>query len=618
MKNLNVKKIITLCLVFTMLLTSTVLAVDFTDVDNHWAKEEIEKMASKGIIKGNPDGTFKPDDNVKLLEAFIMMSRMYNIEDEVIKDEINDYYKDFLIKASDGKYEWAYEGLSIALAANIVLKSSLEYYFSSGKINEKTTKEEICTFLTKAMILDDEAKNLEDYTLDFDDESDISSIAAPYVYTMYDKGIIKGDTSNKINPKSKIKRAVMATMLSRSIEYMEDNDVKPDFSSFINNLTTVEGNILDIINGDETSYIKIEADDNSEKLYKVNNDTYITIDGKSGSIESLSTGMNTECKVDEDYVVRSIKAEVKTKGYEGKINFVHHVSPAEIGLTIEEDNEEERISFKVIDDVDLLLDGNSAELSELNTGDIASVKVRDNKIYEIEAEKRTKIYNGVFTKLLYEAPIKVSFVDDNDNTYEIEIASDIEVKRNNKNTSLDNLKNGDEVKITTVYGLITEISSTAVESECEGDITEIIFGEEVKITIKGEDNQSAEYIVDKDADISIDDKVFSIYDLRVGYHVEFELEGKEITDIEATAVNVNIELSGIVSYVNEDVGVIMLNVKDDKGENEQKVIEVSDSTKIGTLYLKSKRLKDIEQGNEILCIGNYEGGLFTAISIIIK
>ncbi len=38
--------------------------VQFTDVENHWAKDNIEVCASLGIINGMGDGTFKPDDPV--------------------------------------------------------------------------------------------------------------------------------------------------------------------------------------------------------------------------------------------------------------------------------------------------------------------------------------------------------------------------------------------------------------------------------------------------------------------------------------------------------------------------------------------------------------------------
>lgn len=49
--------------------------VSFLDLDNHWAKVEIEFMAAVGIVKGNPDGTFLPDSNLNRAQAAALVQR---------------------------------------------------------------------------------------------------------------------------------------------------------------------------------------------------------------------------------------------------------------------------------------------------------------------------------------------------------------------------------------------------------------------------------------------------------------------------------------------------------------------------------------------------------------
>ena len=56
-------------------------------------------------------------------------------------------------------------------------------------------------------MLGDEAQNLKIYTLPFADRDKISTSARPYVYVMYDKDILEGDSSKNINPTAKITRA---------------------------------------------------------------------------------------------------------------------------------------------------------------------------------------------------------------------------------------------------------------------------------------------------------------------------------------------------------------------------------------------------------------------------
>ncbi|MBO8172326.1 MAG: S-layer homology domain-containing protein [Bacillaceae bacterium] len=47
-----------------------------TDIDNHWAKEAILKMAQEGIAKGYQDNTFRPDHTVTYAEAATFLKRL--------------------------------------------------------------------------------------------------------------------------------------------------------------------------------------------------------------------------------------------------------------------------------------------------------------------------------------------------------------------------------------------------------------------------------------------------------------------------------------------------------------------------------------------------------------
>ena len=52
------------------------VSVSFTDIQNHWAKKEIEKVASAGIINGYADNSFKPDKPVTRAELAAVISRL--------------------------------------------------------------------------------------------------------------------------------------------------------------------------------------------------------------------------------------------------------------------------------------------------------------------------------------------------------------------------------------------------------------------------------------------------------------------------------------------------------------------------------------------------------------
>ena len=53
---------------------------EFKDIENHWAQEEIEYLIDLGIIKGYPDKTIRPDNNVTRAEFVTIMVKSLNLE----------------------------------------------------------------------------------------------------------------------------------------------------------------------------------------------------------------------------------------------------------------------------------------------------------------------------------------------------------------------------------------------------------------------------------------------------------------------------------------------------------------------------------------------------------
>lgn len=63
---------------------------DFTDISDHWAKDEIERAASLGWIRGYTDGTFRPDQYITRAEAMTMINRVLNRIPEDEEDLLSD------------------------------------------------------------------------------------------------------------------------------------------------------------------------------------------------------------------------------------------------------------------------------------------------------------------------------------------------------------------------------------------------------------------------------------------------------------------------------------------------------------------------------------------------
>ncbi len=138
-------------LIFSLNLTNiSAYAQIFTDVpDNYWAEDYIKKVKDLGIITGYPDATFKPNKEVTKSQALVMISRLYKLDNSTI-ETIKNKYRHLL---DELKVEsWAYDGIAVALHKGIVSEEVLREYYKSGRAKTPATKEEICIFLTRAMV----------------------------------------------------------------------------------------------------------------------------------------------------------------------------------------------------------------------------------------------------------------------------------------------------------------------------------------------------------------------------------------------------------------------------------------------------------------------------------
>ena len=68
----------------------------FNDVSaKHWAAPYIEQAAEHGIVKGYPDGTFRPKANITRAEGLVMISRFAGISEEAYAGQFKDVNSSF-------------------------------------------------------------------------------------------------------------------------------------------------------------------------------------------------------------------------------------------------------------------------------------------------------------------------------------------------------------------------------------------------------------------------------------------------------------------------------------------------------------------------------------------
>src|SRR5665648_195674 len=76
----NLKKRVAILTVLCMMLTlapSPAFATTVSDISGHWAQTTIQSWVDNGLIKGYPDGTFKPDNNITRAEFITLVNRAF-------------------------------------------------------------------------------------------------------------------------------------------------------------------------------------------------------------------------------------------------------------------------------------------------------------------------------------------------------------------------------------------------------------------------------------------------------------------------------------------------------------------------------------------------------------
>ena len=232
---MKVKRLLSGLLALAMVLTATILpasaATTFPDIQTHWAKSYIEAMTAAGMFKGYEDGNFKPENQLTTAEALALCARAIGLDSSTTMDIATDYY-DTVKTTLNNEQTWFYQEFSICLATGILTSSDLKNLYQSGDLTDPIEKEDLAVYLVRAMQLGPMADRLTSYPLTFDDASSISADAKPSVYLLHVYGIVEGDEFNDFSPKLNVTRAVMATMLTRAIAYMQAHGTSPDLPEY--------------------------------------------------------------------------------------------------------------------------------------------------------------------------------------------------------------------------------------------------------------------------------------------------------------------------------------------------------------------------------------------------
>ncbi|MHA7965535.1 S-layer homology domain-containing protein [Paenibacillus sp. CAU 1782] len=176
----------------------------FVDTGSHWAKENISKLVSSGVLTGFPDGSFKPERQMNRAEFAAVAFRLLGLQPTNESASFTDV-------ASDAWYGPYISGLHSAGLVN---------GFPNGefKPGNQMTREEVFVILYRG--LKDKLKPVEDGASErvFTDGGTISAWAREAIAALTQAGIISGYGDGSVRPQGFITRAEVAAIVAKLVE----------------------------------------------------------------------------------------------------------------------------------------------------------------------------------------------------------------------------------------------------------------------------------------------------------------------------------------------------------------------------------------------------------------
>ena len=171
----------------------------FSDVPSqHWASREIQMIAERGLIQGDQQGSFRPNDPVSIQAFLSMLCRATGMDD----------------RALESGSRWTEPAVAYAAYLN---------WFDSDEIAPESlpspiTREMAAKMLFNAFFAD---QSIIRPALTFRDASQISQSCLPHVKSVVQLGLMDGYSDGDFRPQGTLTRAAAAAILCRALDLKE-------------------------------------------------------------------------------------------------------------------------------------------------------------------------------------------------------------------------------------------------------------------------------------------------------------------------------------------------------------------------------------------------------------
>lgn len=198
------------CISLSLLLTSGAAFAreNFNDVDeSFWGYSVIMELSDKGVISGDDNNMFKPDENITR-EAFIKLLMAAGSDEITDMDSFNSQMAD----VDAGRWSHAY--VASAIQKNVLNERDL--IGGAFRPADALSRADVAKWVSRFVPPSDDL----DYLGVFPDVTDSEvDYCASYLYNC---GIISGDTDGNYHPDDALTRAQAASIIKNVLDYIEE------------------------------------------------------------------------------------------------------------------------------------------------------------------------------------------------------------------------------------------------------------------------------------------------------------------------------------------------------------------------------------------------------------
>ncbi len=573
------------------LTTAPAHAATFSDVEEHWAKEYIVRMANQGYAKGYDDGTFKPDGKMTAAETLLFCARATGVAAST-QDRIAEARREEMEEIlPEGMAAWAAKEMAVAVETGVLSISELDALSQAGALAKTITRENICMYLVRAMQLEPLAKSLTTYTLTYEDKDKISSSLRPYVYVLTNFGVVQGTDLGEFDPQGSVTRGQMTTMLCRALDFMKTAGITAELSEYTTYDWAAGTVAATTSSADGGVILTLNNDISGTRSYSVPATAKIYEDNMLTSASALKNGQYVRLNLSASGAVREVRMLGGLTTYAGSITSLHGnqlsilVSGTNRNMTI--DRFTEVMAGNTVGDrsiIDMESGYTSATCYVDEMGHLAGV-IFNGGTQMVEGLVESVTTSGSTTTLGVS-----SF---NGVVYRYNVPTGIAVTVNGVLGSLSAAQVGKhvQVRIDNETGVAASVAVDTVNTYVQGPIKKIgTIGTARNIYIANQfTGRDVSYTVSQSAVITYNGQAKTISQIENGWYVTVLVTNGSISQMEAFPGSVTVE--GVVSNLRYGTNAITMEVT----RKDESIVTYSlDITDLPTIN-RNKQASSIDQ-----------------------